>query len=96
MEFLIRRSDGDWFSLARADFSVALRPTNFASAPCEGWGDHRIKLSNGTIAFSYEDPGIQVIFKDFSGNADEVRQIVEEILANIEFVTRQKGSIVEL
>ncbi len=73
-----------------------MRPQTIPSHQIEGWGDHRIKIPNGIIAFSYEDPGIQVIFENYSGTSDEALGMVKEILQNIENMTHEKGEIMEL
>lgn len=96
-EFLIRRTDGEWFNLPPpAELPKVLRPTSVPSQPTSGWGTHRIKIPNGEIAFSDEDPGIQVIFEGYTGTHEEATRMVEEILANIEAATGQQGRIVPL
>jgi len=97
LEFLIRRTDGEWFSLPPpGQLAEVLKPQTVPSQPTAGWGTHRIKIPNGVIAFSDEDPGIQVIFEEYTGSEDEALRIVEEILANIESATGQRGRIVPL
>lgn len=96
MEFLIKRTDGEWFSLHKMKFAETLKPKSVASQQIRGWGDHRIKIPNGEIAFSYEDPGIHVIFENYSGTLKEARLITKEILQNIETTTKEKGEIFEL
>lgn len=95
MEFLIRRTDGDWFDLHRDKFSETLRPTSFHSHQVEGWGDQRIAIDGIEISFSYEDPGIQI---NFDGTMDEVvaAKIVAEIADNITRVTGQGSRVVRL
>ncbi len=94
-EFLIRRTDGEWFDLHRDDFAGTLRPSSFPSHKVEGWGDHRISVEGVEISFSYEDPGVQVSFEG-ELPVEKCETIVNEILANIEEVTGQKGRIVDI
>jgi hypothetical protein len=96
IEFLIRRTDGEWFDLDSSRNAEVLKPRSVSSEPVSGWGDHRIKIPNGVISFSYEDPGIQVMFDEFSASREEARLMVEEILSNIEAATGQRGRIVDL
>jgi hypothetical protein len=94
-EYLIRRTDGEWFDLEYSRFGDALRPSSFSAESIEGWGDHRIRTEGVEVAFSYEDPGIQVTVEGSLPPA-VADQIVDEIRQNIERVTGQKGRIVPL
>lgn len=96
IEFLIRRTDGEWFTLDPKRYAEFLKPRSVPSEPVKGWGSHRIRIPNGEISFSDEDPGLQVVFEEFSGSRDEALQIVREILANIEAASGEHGRIVEL
>ncbi|MGQ0797007.1 MAG: hypothetical protein ACT4OI_03965 [Methanobacteriota archaeon] len=96
LEFLIRRTDGQWFSLPARMNAEVLKPRSVPSQPIAGWGDHRIKIPNGVIAFSYEDPGIQVVFEEYTGTEEEALETVGEILASIESATGERGRIVPL
>ena len=95
MEYMIRTCDGDWFNLHRDSYAEVLKPKSFPSRPTSGWGHHRIKTEGVAISFSYEDPGIQVIFE---GDLPEALalQIVEEIRERIETATNQKGYVISL
>ncbi len=93
-EYLIR-SDDDWFDLQKDDFAQALCPLTFSSEQITGWGDHRIKVKGVDIAFSFEDPGIQIIFED-EIDGETADQIVDEILENIEKKTGQSGRVIPL
>ena len=75
-EYLIKRTDGEWFDL-RGRLAEALRPSSFASERVTGWGDWRIHTNGVEISFSYEDPGIQVVFEDDLPR-DVADQIAEE------------------
>src|SRR5207249_360756 len=92
LEFLIRRTDGEWFSLpGPGQLPEVLKPRTVPSQPTPGWGTHRISIPNGVIAFSDEDPGIQVIFEQYTGSEEEALMIVGEILANIESATASRA-----
>ena len=69
MEYQIRCNESDWFDLKKDDFATAFKPNSFESTVIQGWGDHRIIISGIEISFSYEDPGIQVVFE---GEVEEV------------------------
>jgi hypothetical protein len=94
-EYLIRRTDGEWFDLHATRLADALRPSSFASERVEGWGDWRIRVEGVDISFSYEDPGMQVIIEG-ELPTKVADQIVDEIRQNIERVTGQKGRVVPL
>lgn len=94
-DYLIRRTDGEWFDL-HADRNVeAFRPSSFSSERIEGDGEYRIRTEGVEIVFSYEDPGIQVTIE---GDLSQLvaNQIVDEIRQNIERVTGQKGQVIHL
>ena len=94
MEYLVKRTDGEWFSLHRDRFQEILRPHSVESSPVQGWGDYRIRLSNGEVAFSFEEVGLVIVFDKYSGTSEKAIQIVEEIIRNIEMSTGEKGTIV--
>lgn len=96
LDFLIRRTDGEWFTLHYERYADVLKPRSVPSEPVQGWGDHRIRIPNGVISFSDEDPGLQVSFEEFSGSRAEALRIVEEILASVEAATGQRGRVVDL
>lgn len=95
MEYLIRRSDGEWFDLRPDQYAAALRTSSMPSRPVEGWGNHRIEVRGVEISFSDEDPGIQVTFEGHL--PEEVADaIVGEVLANITQVTGQRGRAIRI
>jgi hypothetical protein len=96
MEFLIRRMDGDWFDLHYGRFPDVLHPDSFPSEQISGWGDHRIRVLGEEIAFSHEDPGIQVIFEGNLIDPEQAGQIVQEIAENIMHATGQGARIIDL
>lgn len=95
-EFLIKRTDGDWFDLHATRFAEVLKPNSFPSRPTSGWGDHRIEVLGCEVSFSYEDPGIQVCFERGPIPDDQAKQIVREILENITRSTGQPGNVIEI
>jgi hypothetical protein len=94
-EYLIRRTDGDWFDLLPRQYSEALRPSSHPIEQVAGWGDYRIRMHGAEIAFSFEDPGIQVIIEGELGAAT-ADTVVAQICQNIERVTGQKGRAILL
>ena len=96
MEFLIRRTDGEWFSLHKDHFQEVLKPKRPPTAPCPGNGDHCIELPNGQVAFAFEDHGLHIIFERYEGTREEAIRIVKEILENLTAFSGEKGKIVEL
>lgn len=93
IEYLVRRSDGDWF-----DFPPGSEPYAPVSIPyrkVEGWGDARIEVDGCEISFSYEDPGIQIAFE---GDIAAIRaaDIAEEIRLRIEQVSGQSARLIHL
>ncbi|MGZ9106706.1 MAG: hypothetical protein ACXW3M_13070 [Rhodoplanes sp.] len=89
-EFLIRRSDGEWFDLHASRFAEALRPTTMPPRPIAGWGDHRNEVDGEEIAFSHEDPGIQAIFETGKLAPDVARRIDHEISERITLLTGRR------
>ncbi len=95
LEYLIRPIDDDWFNLGRSDFKEAFRPDSFEFSEIEGWGDHRIRINDVELVFSYEDPGIQISFEGTT-SISFAEAVIAEILSNIEKATGQSGRIVPL
>ena len=91
IEFLIRRTDGDWFDNAWS----ACNPKSFPYEVIDGWGNHRIRVLGVEVSVSDEIVGYQI---SFGGEIDEAttRQIVEEMRQNLEAATGQRGEVVEL
>ena len=96
MEFLIRRTNGDWFSLHKQHFDTVLKPESIRAETCTGWGDHRIRIHNGEISFSFEEAGLHIFFEKFSGIKVEARRIVEEILKKMTEFSGETGEIIDL
>ena len=96
IEFLIKRTDGDWFDLHSSRFAEVLRPSSFPSHPIEGRGDHRIEIRGCPVSFSYEDPGIQISFDGDMLSEAEASQVVSEIAESITRATGQKSQVIPL
>src|SRR5437870_2282440 len=96
MEFLIKRTDGDWFDLNKRQFADVLRPSSFQSCPIAGWGDHRIEIRDCEIAFSFEIAGLQVIFQDNTLTEAEALQVTNEIAESITKAIGQKSKVIQL
>ena len=43
-EYLIRRTDGDWFDLHSSQYADVLRQNSVPSRAVVGWGDQRIEV----------------------------------------------------
>ena len=91
LEFLIRRTDGEWFD---NEWS-ACNPKSFPYEVIPGWGNRRIRVLGTEGSISDEEPGYQV---HFEGEIDPAtaRQIVEEMREHLEAATGQRGKVVEL
>ncbi|MBD2248648.1 hypothetical protein [Nostoc sp. FACHB-888] len=96
MDFLIKQTDDDWFNLPSKLFPEALHPNSVPSRSISGWGDYRIEVMECEIAFSFESPGIQVIFGNNNIPEALAQQLVEEICQNITTVTGQSGEVIWL
>jgi hypothetical protein len=93
IEFLIKRTDGEWFDFPSG--SDPYRPVSMPYNLVEGWGDGRIEIDGCQISFSYEDSGVQV---SFEGDISEQRAAVvtEQIRQRIEQVSGQKAKAVQI
>jgi len=93
IEFLIKRTDGEWFDFPRE--SDPYRPVSIPYKQVEGWGNGRIEIDGCQISFSYEDPGVQV---SFEGEIHEQRAavIAEEIRQRIEQVSGQTAEAIQI
>ena len=95
-EYLIKRTDGSFLDLPKSSFDSVLRPNSIPSEPVARWGDHRIKVPGCEIAFSFEPPGLQVIFQDPGFPQRIADQIVDEIRQNITRETGHECAVVPL
>lgn len=96
LEYLIRRTDEEWFLIHTNHYEKILRPQTFPAKTIEGWGDHRIETTGCEIGFSFEDPGVQLVVDRITITPDQVAQIVQEIARNIEDITGQQTKIIPL
>ena len=96
LEYLICRTDAEWFDFPSAEYPEILRPIRTPSKPVEGWGSHRIEVEGEEISFSDEDPGFQVVFETGVLLEERADQIVAEICENIETHTAQRTRIVKI
>ena len=95
-DYLIRRTDDEWFSFSFDQYPEILRPIRIPSKHIEGWGSNRIEIEGEEISFSDEDPGFQVCFETGVLSEERADQIMSEISENIEKRTGQKTRIVKL
>ncbi|TRY28748.1 hypothetical protein [Aliiglaciecola sp. M165] len=96
MEYLIKREDGNWFSLGPDNYESTLTPSSIAWERINGQGDFRIKCAEGEVSFSYEDPGILVSFESISFTEERCNKILDEVLRNIKSKTGEEGYVVPL
>lgn len=96
LEFLIKRIDGDYFSIHPNDFPNVLRPASMPSKKIDGWGSNRILIKGEEISFSDEMVGLQVCFETGTLEQSEAEQIMSDILMSIERFTGEKGKIVQI
>jgi hypothetical protein len=94
-EFLIKRTDGDWFNLQFSEFNHVLHPNSFPFKTVAGWGDHRIEVLEWQISFSYEDSGIQVCFEGEISEEMAIK-ITQEICHNVIQATGQSGEVLQI
>lgn len=95
-EYLLKRTDGKWFDVGPKNFEITLVPSSLPWHKVEGWGDFRITVKGCDISFSYEDPGIQVVFEHDVFTPEEERGLVVEMLENITKATGQKGEVLAM
>jgi hypothetical protein len=87
LEYLIKATSGEDLVLPRGSLGEALSPHSRPSQQVSGWGDYRIAVAGGQVAFSWEAPGWQVIVEGVpEGDAEG---IVSEIAAQIGAATGQ-------
>ncbi len=96
LEYLIRRTDGEWFNFPFEKYPEVLCPIRTSSRRIEGWGSNRIEVEGEQVSFSDEDPGFQVVFETGALSEERADQIVAEICENIETKVGQKARIVKL
>ncbi len=93
MEYLLACNDGDW-TLGYSQWSDVFHPNSMEYERLPGI-EYRLRVVGVPVFFAEEMPGIQVCVE--GEIPEEVgRQLVTEVLANLERVTGQRGRIVEL
>ncbi len=92
-QFLIKRTDGEGFSLPESQFQEVLRPSSFPSRPVESAMGYCIEVGGCEVLFSYEWHGMEVRFKGESLTDAQAAQIVSEIAENITKATGQKHEV---
>jgi hypothetical protein len=95
VEYLIKRPDGGWLGVEEELLGPVLTPSSVPSEIVSGWGNHRIRIGECELSFSFEDAGIQIVF-DGEIEPEEAMRIADEIRANVERATGQRAALVEL
>ncbi len=96
LEYLIRGTDEEWFSIPGDQYPNVLHPIRTASKNIDGWGSNRIEVEGAEISLSDEDPGFQVAFETGVISEERADQIIAEICENIEAQTGQKTRVVKI
>lgn len=93
LEYLIPCEGADW-ELPYGQWPEVFRPNSLPFERLPGV-QYRIVVAGIPIYFADEMPGIQMCIE---GNlpADVARRVAEEVLANLERLTGQRGRLVEL
>jgi hypothetical protein len=87
LEYLIKATSGEDLVLPQGSLDEVLSPYSRPSRQVSGWGDHRIAVAGGQVAFSWEAPGWLVIVESVpEGDAEG---IVTEIATQIGAATGQ-------
>jgi hypothetical protein len=87
LEYLIKATSGEDLMLPQGSLDEVLSPHSRPGRRVSGWGDYRIAVDGGQIAFSWEAPGWLVMVEGLpEGDADG---IVSEIAAQIAAATGQ-------
>lgn len=95
-EFLIKRTDGDWFDLPHNQLPAVLHPNSVPYKTVPGWGCHRIEVLSCEVSFSDEDPGIAVCFENDRLPEVLAQKLTEEICQNIVNFTGQSGEVIQV
>lgn len=93
IEYLVKPTKSEWFT-----FTEGSKPYRTVRTPFKevsGWGNGRIEIEGCVIAFSDEDPGIQV---SFEGEISQERseELIEEIKQAIEVAGREPAKVVQI
>jgi hypothetical protein len=95
VEFLIRRTDGEWFDLPRDRFEAVFRPPSRQLEVAIGAGDLCLLSGATSISIVYDDPGLHVTFRGPMPEEEAVA-LVEEFCERVCAETGQAGSVVPL
>jgi hypothetical protein len=87
LEYLIKATSGEDLALPRGSLDQVLSPQSRPSQRVSGWGDYRMAVADGQVAFSWEAPGWQVMVEGMA-EAD-AEGIVTEIAAQVGAATGQ-------
>lgn len=94
-EFLIRRTDGEWFDLHIDRYPDLFLRDDTTDRRVDGPGDFRFQRSGVEVEVNYEDSGFHILIE--SGiDSSEAEQWVQEYLNRLCDLTYQKGSILQL
>jgi hypothetical protein len=94
-EFLIRRTDGEWFDLHRDQFATVFHLEARRTRVVEGPGDHCVAIEETRVSISYEDPGLHLVFEG-SLSTSQAAAIAEEFRARVCEATGQAGTVVPI
>jgi hypothetical protein len=95
-EYMIHRTDGEWFDLPYDRIADILRPATIASRRVDGWGSNRIVVEGEEISFSDEEAGVVVRFATGATDPDRADQIMEDVRQNIEAKTGQGAEVIQI
>jgi hypothetical protein len=87
LEYLIKATSGEDLMLPQGSLDEVLSPHSRPGGRVSGWGDYRIAVDGGQIAFSWEPPGWLVMVEGLSEG--DAKGIVTEIAAQIGTATGQ-------
>jgi hypothetical protein len=93
IEFLLKRTDGDWFDLPVG--SNAYRPKTVPFEPTGRDEEDPILIGECEVSFSYEDPGILICF-DGDIADDLAERVASEVLERIREITGQEGELIRI
>ena len=95
MEFLIRRSDGDFVELPEgADSCAVFQAPGFSTRLVEGLDVCAVEFKHAVLTFSMEMPGIQVALQSGRLAEEEMRAYVEALARALEVGTSQRLEVV--
>ncbi len=72
-----------------------LHPTDSQCEQIDGWGDYRMRCDSTEVAFSFEQPGIQMIVGEGPSDADADR-LADSVAAQVQRGTGRETYVVPL